>query len=67
MIAETVSRNVLDLPPPRMHRKGPIEHDLPVLGATLAPTGRIDWGPLMEEGVTPSVALGAERRLRGPR
>lgn len=50
-----------------MSGKAPVEHDLPVLGATLAPPVRIDWSPLLDSGVTPSLVLGAERRLRGPR
>ena len=67
MIAEIVSTPRRGDPVPRMARKPAMEHDLPVLAATLAPTVRVDWAPLLEAGVTPSLALGAERRLGGPR
>lgn len=67
MIAEIPSRTPWPTNVRGPARKAPIEHDLPVLGATFAPPVRIDWAPLLESGVVPSLALGAERRLRGPR
>ena len=67
MVAETVSRKPRAAAPPRMLKKGPVEHDLPVLAATLAPVTRLDWAPLLDRGVTPCLVLGAERRARGPR
>ena len=67
MIAETVSRNVRVIKSRRGDTQGTLGHDLPLLAATLAPTVRLDWAALIASGITPSLPLGAERRLRGPR
>ena len=67
MIAETASRKLQAATARRQPKKSALEHDLPLLAATLTPTVRIDWAPLIDRGVTPSLPLGAERRLRGPR
>jgi len=47
--------------------RNPQDFDLPVLGAQEAPRVRLDWESMLEEGAQPSLILGAERRLRGPR
>ena len=67
MIAETVSTRPRPVAAPRPARKPLIDHDLPVLAATVAPPVCLDWAALMDDGVTPCLPLGAERRLRGPR
>lgn len=67
MIAETVSTRARPVAAPRPTRKPLIDHDLPVLAATVAPPVCLDWASLMDRGVTPALPLGAERRLRGRR
>ena len=43
------------------------DHDLPLLALEHSPRVRIDWESLMDDGMQPSLVLGAERRLRGSR
>jgi hypothetical protein len=43
------------------------DSDLPVLGIERSPRIYLDWQSFMEDGVPPSLALGAERRWRGVR
>ena len=42
-------------------------HDLPVLAAQLEPSRCVDWEALMEDGVPPTLFLGVDRRVSGPR
>ena len=44
-----------------------LEHDLPLLAAQHELPRRPDWESLIGDGVQPSLALGAERRLQGER
>ena len=43
------------------------DSDLPLLAFGMEPLQHVDWEALMEAGVLPAMALGAERRFRGPR
>ena len=44
-----------------------MDHDLPVLAAGYELPHAPDWESLIGDGVEPSLVLGAERRLEGPR
>jgi hypothetical protein len=43
------------------------DHDLPVLASEEAPTHRVDWEALMQDGVQPALLVDGERRSRGRR
>ena len=53
---------------PQVKREPPREtHDLPVLAVMERPLSLTPWETLLDDGVQPSLVLGAERRLVGVR
>ena len=43
------------------------DHDWPLLALEHSPCVHIEWESLIDDGITPSLVLGAERRWRGSR